>query len=312
MEIPFESPRLPRINPEGSKGLAVPARLTPPPLGAYQPLIDLALAEDVGPGDVTSNLAIPAAAQGAARIEARTELAVCGLFVVTAVMRSVNPDIRIETSVGEAESVEQGRVLMHLDGPLRGILAAERTALNFLGRLCGIASLTRRYVSEVAHTRCQIVDTRKTVPGWRALDKFAVACGGGINHRFALYDGILLKDNHVAAAGSVEAAVQAALSGAPDGMRVQVEVESLEDAERACQAGADFLLLDNQTPEEVETIVQHLGDRALLEASGGITLDNLKQYAETGVDRISLGALTHSAPAADVALEVEDRHDRDA
>ncbi len=280
--------------------------LNPPPLSAYQKLIDLSLAEDIGTGDVTSNLVIPAAHRGSARIEARTALTVSGLFVVGEVLRAVNPEIRIEGAAKEGETVEAGRILMRLEGSLRGILAAERTALNFLGRLCGVATLTRLYVATVTHTECQIVDTRKTLPGWRALDKFAVACGGGTNHRFALYDGILLKDNHIAAAGSVENAVVAALRGATPGMRVQVEVESLEDAENACRAGADFLLLDNQTPDQVRAIVRHLGDRATLEASGGITLANLKQYAETGVHRISLGTLTHSAPAADVALELED------
>ena len=283
----------------------MPLPLTPPPLAAYQDLIDLALAEDVGPGDITSNLVIPAASEGSARIEARSDLTVSGLYVAADVIRAVNPEIRLTPEAQESETVQAGQVLMRLNGSMRGILAAERTALNFLGRLCGVATLTRRYVQTVSHTRCQIVDTRKTLPGWRALDKFAVASGGGTNHRFALYDGILLKDNHVASAGGVEAAVTAALRGAPSGMRVQVEVESLEDAEKACQAGADFLLLDNQTPDQVRRITEHLGDRATLEASGGITLANLKEYAETGVHRISLGALTHSAPAADVALEIE-------
>ena len=283
--------------------------LNPPPLSAYQKLIDLSLAEDIGTGDVTSTLVIPSIQCGSARIEARTALTVSGLFVVSEVIRAVNPQIRVETEVQEGETVEAGRVLMRLEGPLRGILAAERTALNFLGRLSGVATLTRRYVATVAHTECQIVDTRKTLPGWRALDKFAVACGGGTNHRFALYDGILLKDNHIAAAGSIENAVVTALRGAASGMQVQVEVESLAEAENACQAGADFLLLDNQTPEQVRAIVQKLGDGAILEASGGITLANLKDYAETGVHRISLGALTHSAPAADVALELEGRTD---
>ncbi len=283
----------------------MPLPLTPPPLAAYQDLIDLALAEDIGPGDITSNLVIPAASEGSARIEARSDLTVSGLYVAADVIRAVNPEIRLTPEAQESETVQAGQVLMRLNGSMRGILAAERTALNFLGRLCGVATLTRRYVQTVSHTRCQIVDTRKTLPGWRALDKFAVASGGGTNHRFALYDGILLKDNHVASAGGVEAAVTAALRGAPSGMRVQVEVESLEDAEKACQAGADFLLLDNQTPDQVRRITEHLGDRATLEASGGITLANLKEYAETGVHRISLGALTHSAPAADVALEIE-------
>jgi nicotinate-nucleotide pyrophosphorylase (carboxylating) len=268
-------------------------------------LVDLALDEDVGPGDVTSELSIPADASGAARIEARQRLVVCGLFVAREVMHRVSPEIRLTACLDEGAAAEPGQRLLALEGPMRAILAAERTALNFLGRLCGIATLTARYVREVEGTGCQIVDTRKTLPGWRALDKFAVRAGGGVNHRFALYDGILLKDNHIAAAGGVAPAVKAAVQNAPAGLRVQVEVESAEQALAACEAGADFLLLDNRTPAEVREIVSRLEGRALLEASGGITLDNVRQYAEAGVRRVSLGALTHSAPAADVALEIE-------
>jgi nicotinate-nucleotide pyrophosphorylase (carboxylating) len=279
---------------------------TPPPARSFRPLVELALAEDVGPGDVTSELVIGRDVVGRARIEAREPLVACGLFVVREVVHQVDPSIRCETLADEGADVATGDVLMYLEGSMRGILAAERTALNFLGRLCGIAGLTRRHVEAVAGTGCQVVDTRKTLPGWRALDKFAVAAGGGVNHRFALYDGILLKDNHIAAAGGVEAAVAAAIAGAPAGLRAQVEVESLDQAETAHRAGADFLLLDNRTPEQVREIVEKLGDRVLLEASGGITLENLRAYAETGVHRVSLGALTHSAIAADVALEIED------
>jgi nicotinate-nucleotide pyrophosphorylase (carboxylating) len=171
-------------------------------------------------------------------------------------------------------------------------------------RLCGIATYTRRFVDAVEGTGAEIVDTRKTVPGWRALDKYATAVGGAVNHRMGLFDGILVKDNHVALAGGVVAAVKAALSAAPPSLRIQVEVESLEDALAAVEAGADFLLLDNQTPAQARTIVQRLAGRARIEASGGIGLHNVRDMAETGVHRISIGALTHSAPAADVALEI--------
>lgn len=280
--------------------------LTPPSPSTWRDLVDLSLAEDIGPGDVTSNLVIAADAEGRARIEAREDLVACGLFVATEVFHRVDPALRIQPLCVEGEAITRGSRLLIVEGPTRGILAAERTALNFLGRLCGIASLTRRHVDIVRGTRCQIVDTRKTLPGWRALDKFAVLAGGGTNHRFALFDGILLKDNHVAAAGGVEAAVLRARAAAPAGLRVQVEVESLADAEIACAAGADFLLLDNCTPAQVRAIVDRLGGRALLEASGGITLANLRDFAEAGVHRVSIGALTHSAPAADVALEIED------
>jgi nicotinate-nucleotide pyrophosphorylase (carboxylating) len=230
----------------------------------------------------------------------------CGLFVAAEVFRRVDPTLQIDVRSDEGHSAAPDEVLMHVSGATRSILAAERTALNFLGRLCGIATQTRRYVDAVSGTSTQIVDTRKTLPGWRALDKFAVVAGGGVNHRYALYDGILLKDNHVAAAGGIEAAVKNALQHAPANIRVQVEVESLAEAEAACQAGADFLLLDNCTPGQVREIVDQLSGRALLEASGGIQLENLREYAETGVRRISMGALTHSVRAADVALELED------
>ncbi len=281
-----------------------------PALSSYKSLIDLALTEDLGAGDITSQLVISSEARGLARIEARQPLIACGLFVAAEVVHAVDSQIEIESLIPEGTSVEAGAVLMRLDGPLRGILAAERTALNFLGRLCGIATLTHRYIEAIGDSPSRIVDTRKTLPGWRSLDKFAVAAGGGLNHRIGLYDGILLKDNHLAAAGGVENAVEAALQDAPDGIRVQVEVESLSQALLARQAGADFLLLDNQTPAQVAEIVQHLAENTLLEASGGINLENVAQYAETGVHRISLGALTHSARSADVALEIEAEMDR--
>jgi nicotinate-nucleotide pyrophosphorylase (carboxylating) len=176
--------------------------------------------------------------------------------------------------------------------------------LNFLGRLCGVATLTRRYVDAVAGTRARIVDTRKTLPGWRVLDKYAVAVGGGLNHRMGLFDALLVKDNHAAAAGGVEAATRAARAHALPHLHLQVEVESLEDARAAAAAGADSLLLDNLAPEAMARIVAALGGRLPLEASSGVSLANVRRVAETGVDRISIGALTHSAPVADVALEM--------
>jgi len=277
----------------------------PPPPAAWHPLVELALAEDVGPGDATSLAVLPRDARGRARIEARESLVVCGLFVAAEVCRRVDPDLRFEALQPEGAEVAPGTRLATLEGSLHGILGAERTALNFLGRLCGIASLTRRFVESVAGTGAQVVDTRKTLPGWRLLDKYAVAAGGGINHRIGLFDGILLKDNHVAAAGGVAAAVRRARAHAPAGLRLQVEVESEAQAEAALRAGADFLLLDNRSPEEVRRIVERWGRDVLLEASGGVTLDNVAAYAKSGVARISIGALTHSAPSADVALEID-------
>ncbi|HKE12037.1 MAG TPA: carboxylating nicotinate-nucleotide diphosphorylase [Myxococcota bacterium] len=279
---------------------------TPPVLPAewgWRDLVWRSLAEDIGAGDVTSTLVIPASQRGAAVIEARERLRVCGLAVVRAVFAAVDPALRFHEEVQEGTDVVPGARLATIAGPLRGIFAAERTALNFLGRLCGIASLTQRYVACVQGTGVHIVDTRKTLPGWRVLDKYAVAVGGGLNHRMGLFDGVLLKDNHVAAAGGVSQAVKSALAAVPGHLRVQVEVESLEQAVAAVEAGADFLLLDNRSAAELRAIAEHLRGRALLEASGGITLENLREVAATGVHRVSIGALTHSAPTSDVALE---------
>jgi nicotinate-nucleotide pyrophosphorylase (carboxylating) len=282
-----------------------PASPPLPPRSRWEPLLEAAIAEDLGAGDVTSQITFDLADAARARIEARQELIVCGLPIAAAVFEHVDGGLRIEPALGEGERARPYQPMMRVSGPVRGLLAAERTALNFLGRLCGVASHTRRYVDAVAGTRARIVDTRKTLPGWRVLDKYAVAVGGGTNHRMGLYDGILLKDNHAAAAGGLEQAVKRALAEAPSGLRVQVEVQSEEEALIATAAGADFLLLDNLTPEATAHIVECCGEGAVLESSGGITLANVRAFAETGVQRISIGALTHSAPNADVSLEIE-------
>jgi nicotinate-nucleotide pyrophosphorylase (carboxylating) len=271
----------------------------------WRRLLELALAEDLGPGDVTTPLVVPEEGLGRARIEAREHLVVCGLPIAAAVFEAVDPDLRFENVRRDGEQAEAGDPLAFVSGSLRAILAAERTALNFLGRLCGVASTTRRFAAAIEGTGARIVDTRKTLPGWRALDKYATAVGGALNHRAGLYDGILLKDNHVALAGGVALAVKTARAAAPAGLRIQVEVESEADAVAAVEAGADFLLLDNRTIPQLRAIVARIGGRALLEASGGVRLENVREIAETGVSRISIGWITHSAPAADVALEID-------
>ena len=275
-----------------------------PPRSVWGPLVERALAEDVGTGDVTSTAIFSADAQTHAQVEAREPLVVCGLELVAAVFTAVDPAISCEADARDGQTVAAGSALLQVRGPTRSVLCAERTALNFLGRMAGVATWTRRFVDAVAGTRAAIVDTRKTLPGYRALDKYAVATGGGVNHRAGLYDAVLIKDNHVAAVGSVELAVKAARSQAAPHLPIQVEVESLADARIAADAGADLLLLDNRSPAEIGEIVEALGERLPLEASGGITLENVRSYAETGVARISIGALTHSAPQIDVALEV--------
>jgi nicotinate-nucleotide pyrophosphorylase (carboxylating) len=264
----------------------------------------LALEEDLGPGDVTTPLVVEPDRRGAAVIEAREPLVACGLTVAEAVFRSLDPALRFERLAADGQDVPAGAPLARVYGRLAPLLAGERTALNFLMRLCGVATTTRRFVRAVAGTGAEIVDTRKTLPGWRVLDKYATAVGGATNHRVGLFDGVLLKDNHVALAGGVALAVKTARAAAPPGLRLQVEVESADDAVAAVEAGADFLLLDNRTPAQVREIASRLAGRALLEVSGGIDLTNVREMAETGVARISIGALTHSARACDVALEI--------
>jgi len=277
-----------------------------PPERTWFPLVELAIDEDVGAGDATTPLVVEAGRQGSAIIEARQPLVVCGLEIAFAVFRQIDPEIQLRAQVRDGERTEPGDVLATVRGNMRGILVAERTALNFLMRMCGVASWTNRFVEAVEGTGVRIVDTRKTLPGWRSLDKYATAVGGATNHRVGLYDGILLKDNHVAIAGGVGLAVKAALATAPANLRVCVEVESEAQAIEAVESGADYLLLDNRTPPEMRAIAAQLAERAQLEVSGGVHLGNVREIAETGVHRISIGALTHSAPAADVALEIED------
>jgi nicotinate-nucleotide pyrophosphorylase (carboxylating) len=278
-----------------------------PHASSWAPLVERALAEDLGSGDVTSNACLPESLRVEAEIEARAPLVVCGLKVAAACFAAVDAQLEVTLLRSDGELVKGVTPLARISGSARAVFAGERIALNFLGRLCGIATLTRRYVEAVAGTRARILDPRKTLPGWRALDKYGVAVGGGTNHRFGLYDAVLIKDNHIAAAGGVGAAVKAARASAAPHLAIQVEVESLAQAEEALQAGAQMLLLDNRTPDELRDFVAHYGERASLEASGGINLANVRAVAESGVHRISIGALTHSATAADVALEVRAR-----
>jgi len=278
----------------------------PPARSAWLPGVLAALAEDLGPGDATTRAVLPEDVALEAVIEAREPLVVCGQAVVAAVFEALG-GVEVQPAVADGARVDAGAVLARLAGSAWSLLAGERTALNLLGRLCGVATTTRRFVDAVAGTGVAIVDTRKTLPGWRVLEKYAVAVGGGVNHRAGLYDALLVKDNHVAAAGGVRAAVSAARAGAPPHLWLQVEVESEAQAEEALAAGADALLLDNRSAPELAALAKRLRERTLLEASGGVTLANVRAVAETGVHRISIGALTHSAAHADVALEVTGR-----
>ena len=261
-----------------------------------------ALAEDVGAGDVTTDATVAAEAVGTAELLVKEEGVVCGLRVAETAFRTLDPELRFEAFATDGDHVEPPAVVARLTGSERAILTAERVALNFLGRLSGIATLTRRYVDAVEGTGAAVLDTRKTTPGLRALEKDAVAAGGGRNHRFGLDGAVLIKDNHLRAAGSIAAAV-ARVRAATD-LPIEVECETLAQVEAALDAGAEAILLDNMALDDLRAAVALVDGRARLEASGGVTLETIRAIAETGVDEISVGALTHSAPSLDVSLEL--------
>lgn len=268
-------------------------------------VIARALAEDLGSGDLTSLAVVPAGTRARALVVARQAGVVAGIEPATATFAAVDGGLAIERRVADGERVEPGRELLEVRGDARAILAAERVALNLLGRLSGVATLTARVVAEVAGTGAEVLDTRKTTPGLRALEKAAVVAGGGGSHRFGLYDAILVKENHVRVAGGVGEAARRALAEAPAGVAVEVEVEDAEQLEQALDAGVERILLDNMGVEQLRAAVALNDGRARLEASGAITLANVREVAETGVDCVSVGALTHSAPALDVSLLFE-------
>ena len=268
-------------------------------------LIDLALAEDLGQGDVTTEITVAPAARGQAELEARQALVLCGRPVVERVLQRFGPGApAVVWQFDDGMRLEAGAVVARFEGSFGALLALERTMLNFLQRMSGVATQARRFVEAVAGTGARVVDTRKTLPGWRVLDKYAVRVGGAHNHRAALDGGVLIKDNHLAAAGGITAAVRSARAKAPHSLRIEVEVESLAGLQEAIDAGAEVVLIDNFTVEEASQAVALAAGRVLLEASGGISLANIRAFAEAGVNLISVGALTHSVPAADLALEV--------
>ena len=267
-------------------------------------LIALALEEDLGCGDVTSEGIFRATAEGRGVFRAKGDLICAGLFLLPKIYHRLDPKVEITFFSFDGEAACRGTVLAEAAGPLSALLVGERTCLNFLQQLSGVASLTRRYVDCVEGFRCRIVDTRKTIPGWRALQKYAVRVGGGQNHRFGLSDGILIKDNHVKACGDLASAVREARRSAPFTVKVEVECASLDEVARAMEAGVDIVMLDNMGVADMREAVRLVAGRVLVEASGGITLENVREVAATGVDLISIGALTHSAPAADIHMKL--------
>jgi nicotinate-nucleotide pyrophosphorylase (carboxylating) len=278
----------------------------PLPSSAFA-LIDAALAEDVGPGDFTTLWTVPEERRAEARIVAKSPGVIAGSEVAAEVFRRVDPSLEVSVDVEDGTAVRPGDVTMTIRGAARSILTAERTALNFMQRLSGVATVTRRYVQAVEGTGARVIDTRKTTPGMRALEKAAVVAGGGSNHRFGLHDMVMIKDNHIAAAGGITPAVDAVRRQNERGLKVEVETTSLDEVREALAAGADRIMFDNMSwplMHDAVELVRAADPRPETEASGGITLDTIHAYAGSGVDFISIGALTHSAPSLDLSLQL--------
>jgi nicotinate-nucleotide pyrophosphorylase (carboxylating) len=280
--------------------MTIPA--LPPELVAAA--VDAALREDLGAaGDITSAATIPASATATATFGARQPGVIAGLPFAAAAFRAIDPTVQFEAMADDGEVIASGAILARVSGNARAILSAERVALNYLTHLSGIATATARLVERVRHTKARILDTRKTTPGLRLIEKYAVACGGGQNHRIGLYDAILIKDNHIAVAGGAGEAIRRARAHAP-GVKLEIEVGSLAELDEALAEHPDIILLDNMPVATMRTAVDRVAGRALLEASGNITLATVQAVAETGVDYISSGAITHSAPALDIGLDI--------
>jgi len=274
-----------------------------------QRAVRAALAEDIGPGDVTTEATVPASATTCAVMVAREPLVLAGLAFAETAFRELDASLAVTPNAADGEPCEQGRVLLRVSGSARAILTAERVALNFVQRLSGVATLTAQFAEQVKGTRARILDTRKTTPGWRRFEKYAVKCGGGQNHRVGLYDQVLIKDNHLAALrdakpNAIAEAVLVAMLTHPE-LTIEVEADTLEQVRQAAEAHADIILLDNMSLDELRAAVALVAGRAQTEASGGVTLQTVRAIAETGVDFISVGAITHSARAVDIALDFE-------
>jgi nicotinate-nucleotide pyrophosphorylase (carboxylating) len=274
-----------------------------PPSHSYAPLIRAALNEDIGAGDITTTATVGEGVRARGTLLAKSTLVVAGLDVAVEAFRQLDPEVVVEVRWGDGGHVQPGDVIATISGDARALLTGERTALNVLQRLCGIATLTSQYVA-AAGERITLLDTRKTTPGWRAIEKYAVRCGGGTNHRQRLDDGVLIKDNHKRLAGGISQAVAAAQKIAGS-LPVEVEVESLQELDEALAAGAPRILLDNFTTYDIRIAMERIQGRAIVEISGGVTLVRLPELATTGAQFVSVGAITHSAPAADISFELE-------
>ena len=278
----------------------------PHPCTSLDKLIDLALEEDIGSGDITTDFLVPAEAVGRGEILAKERLlVVCGLEAARRVFKRLDPQVRFQPACSDGEVVSAGEVIVTLEGTLAGLLTAERTALNFMQRLSGIATHVQRHVGTLEGLNVRLVDTRKTTPGWRVLEKYAVRVGGGANHRMGLHDGVLIKDNHIAACGGIAAAVQRARAQVSHLVKIEIEAADLAQVREALDAGADVIMLDNMDLEQIKAAVALIRSKALIEVSGNVTQDRLRELAGAGVDVISMGALTHSAKAVDLSMRIK-------
>jgi len=271
----------------------------------YLPLVKAALAEDIGDGDATTLALVPEDSVACAVMVAREPLVIAGIDLALAAFEQLDERVEFGIEVHDGQHVGLGQTLLRVQGPTRALLTAERTALNFIQRMAGVATLTAQFVEQIAGTQAQILDTRKTTPGWRALEKYAVACGGGTNHRVGLHDQLMIKDNHLAVVGGdITEAMRLARESSPE-LKIEVEADTVDQAQTAALAGADIILLDNMNCDEIREAVRQIDGRSKIEASGGVTLETVRKIAETGVDFISVGALTHSASSVDIALDFD-------
>ncbi len=268
-------------------------------------LIRMAIEEDLGSGDITAQATVPADLDAIGRVRAKQDLVVAGMDTARRVFQTIDPDVKWQACHADGEVCREGTILATVEGKARSLLAGERCALNFLIHLCGIATLARKFADAVSGTNAIVLDTRKTAPGYRELEKHAAKMGGCANHRMGLYDAFLIKDNHITAAGSVKEALASALTQRKPGQKIEIEARTMEEVREAADGGSDIIMLDNIPLEEVHEAVRLVGDRAKIEISGNVTIANVRAYAETGVDFISVGAITHSAPAADVNMQIE-------
>ncbi len=270
-----------------------------------KPVIDYALNEDIGNGDITTNSLIPVGLQSRATMIAKSSGIIAGLQVAEYIFRCLDPDIHWKTFISDGDSIKEGELILEISGSYRALLTGERLALNFMQRLSGIATMTSKCVHELDGMTTQILDTRKTVPGLRILDKYAVLMGGGTNHRIGLYDMVLIKDNHIKIAGGITSAVSQIKKNVPPNIQVEVEVTNLEEVKEALNAGVDIIMLDNMSTQTMAESVKIINGQAKVEASGNMTLSRLREVAATGVDFISIGALTHSVMAFDISMNIE-------